>query len=324
MTEQVRRATRLVEIERRLRGSPRGLSVRELAEMLGYSARTIQRDINVLESELGVPLMEAPGRRWRLMPGSSPIGAVRFSIHEARAVYLATRLFLRHADERDPDGISALDKLADALPPGLGRFVRDAADELRERPANPGHTAHIRVLTNAWADSRRVLLRYRSAAHRGSVRQTTLDPYLLEPSATGAATYVFGFSEAHRSLRTFKLDRIVDAELTEELFTPPDLAEFRARIADSWSGAVVGDDQFDVVLEFSPAVAARVAETTWHRTQRLTPAPDGSLRFEVRLPSLLEFIPWVRSWGDAVLVVAPPQLREEIATSMQRAAARYA
>ncbi|MGD9933151.1 MAG: helix-turn-helix transcriptional regulator [Dehalococcoidia bacterium] len=323
MTEQVRRATRLVEIERRLRSNPRGLSVRELSEMLGYSPRTIQRDINVLESELGVPLMEAPGRRWRLMPGSSPIGAVRFSIHEARAVYLATRLFLRHADERDPDGVSALDKLADALPPGLGRFVRDAADELRDRPANPSHTDHIRVLTSAWADSRRVELHYRSATHR-SVRQTVLDPYLLEPSATGAATYVYGFSEAHKSLRTFKLDRIVEAHLTDELFSPPDVAELRARIAASWGGTVVGDDQFDVVLEFAPEVASRVAETNWHRSQRLTPAPDGSLRFEVRLPSLLEFAPWVRSWGDAVLVVAPSELRDDIAASMQRAAARYA
>jgi len=322
MTEQVRRATRLVEIERRLRSNPRGLSVRELAEMLGYSARTIQRDINVLESELGVPLMEASGRRWRLMPGTSPIGAVRFSIHEARAVYLATRLFLRHADERDPDGISALDKLADALPPGLGRFVRDAADELRDRPANPVHTEHIRVLTTAWADSRRVELHYRSAAHR-SVRQTMLDPYLLEPSATGAATYVYGYSEAHHALRTFKIDRIAEAHLTDEVFTPPDVAELRARIATSWGGTVVGDDQFDVVLEFSAEVASRVAETNWHRSQRLTPVEDGRLRFEVRLPSLLEFVPWVRSWGDAVLVVAPPELRDDVATSMRRASALY-
>jgi predicted DNA-binding transcriptional regulator YafY len=322
MTEQVRRATRLVEIERRLRQHARGLTVRELAEGLGYSTRTIQRDLNVLESELGLPLMEGNGRRWRLMPGSAPIGAVRFSIHEARAVYLATRLLLRHADEQDPDGVAALDKLADALPPVLGRSVREAADELRRRPEAPGYVDHLRTLTQAWAESRQVAIRYRSQTTRRP-RDTVIEPYLLEASATGAATYVYGFSQAHGELRTFKVDRIVQADLLDEHFALPDLADLNRRIALSWGGAVVGGDQVDVELEFDAEVAERVAETNWHPTQRLTRLDGGRLRFEVRLPSLLEFIPWVRGWADAVVVISPPELRTEVAESMRRAAARY-
>src|SRR5690349_18009712 len=121
-SEQVRRATRLVAIEDLLRRHRFGLSVREIAGALGYSTRTIQRDLAVLESELGVPLMQA-GRRWRLMPGSAPIGAVRFTLQEARAVYLAVRLLMRHADERDPDAVAALQKLAGAVPPVLSSHV---------------------------------------------------------------------------------------------------------------------------------------------------------------------------------------------------------
>src|SRR4051794_33204722 len=83
MKEQVRRAARLVAIEALLRRNPGGLTTRELAERTGYTARTIQRDISVLGDELGVPLMDAEGRRYRLMPGSTPIGAVRFSLQEA-------------------------------------------------------------------------------------------------------------------------------------------------------------------------------------------------------------------------------------------------
>ena len=41
------------------------------------------------------------------------LAPVHFTLHEARALYIATRLFLRHSDERDPDGISALEKLAE-------------------------------------------------------------------------------------------------------------------------------------------------------------------------------------------------------------------
>jgi proteasome accessory factor B len=267
--------------------------------------------------------MEGNGRRWRLMPGTSPIGAVRFSLHEARAVYLATRLYLRHADEQDPDGVAALDKLAEALPPDLGRFVVEAADELRRRPETPGYTEHLRTLTQAWAESRQVEIRYRSQQAREE-RTTILDPYLLEASATGAATYVYGHSHAHGMIRTFKVDRITDARILDEHFNLPDLGELRQRIANSWGGAVMGEDQFDIVLEFDASVADRVGETHWHQSQRLTRLPDGGVRFEARLPSLLEFVPWVRSWGEAVVALEPQELRAEIAESARKAAAHYA
>ncbi len=322
MTEQVRRATRLVEIEHRLRKNPQGLTVRQLADGLSYSPRTIQRDLNVLESELGVPLIDAPGRRWRLLPGSSPVGAVRLTLHEARAIYLATRLFLRHADERDPDGISALDKLADALPPALGRHVHAAAAELRERPADDRQVRVMRVLTECWADSHTVSMEYRSHSS-GATRTLLLDPYLLEAVASGAATYVIGFSHEHGENRTFRLERILSASRTEETFPPPDLDDLLARMGRSW-GVVYGDDQYDVTVDFSAEVADRLAETHWHPSQRLTPLDGGRVRFEAQLPSLMEFVPWVRSWGHAAVVVGPPELREEVARSLREAADQYA
>ena len=96
-----------------------------------------------------------------------------------------------------------------------------------------------------------------------------------------------------------------------------------AKLGDSWGGVVMGDDQFDIVLDFGPEVASRVSETNWHRSQSLTPLPNGGVRFELRLPSLMEFVPWVRSWGPAVKVVVPEELRSQIADSLRQAAAMY-
>lgn len=321
MTEQVRRATRLIEIERRLRANPAGLTVRELAEKTGYSTRTIQRDLNALESELGAPLVEGSRRRWRLMPGSTPIGAVRFSLHEARAVFLATRLLLRHADERDNDGISALEKLADALPPPLSGQVLATAANLKERPANEPQARVLRRLTEAWASSQTVAMRYRSQQAR-TMRDTELDPYLLEPSTNGAATYVIGFSHEHHQVRTFKLDRIVSVEFTGNHFQANDVEEITQKMTRSW-GVVFGDDEYEVTVDFAADVAHRIAETHWHPSQRLTPLEDGGVRLELRIPSFLEFVPWVRGWGPAARVVAPAELREEVATSLRDAAEQY-
>lgn len=37
----------------------------------------------------------------------------------------------------------------------------------------------------------------------------------------------------------------------------------------------------------------------------------------------MEFIPWVRSWGPDARVLAPAELRDEVASSLQAAAATY-
>jgi len=321
VTEQLRRATRLIEVERRLRGNPGGLTVRELADGLGYSTRTIQRDLNALESELGAPLLEAPGRRWRLLPGSTPIGAVRFSLHEARALYLAARLMLRHANERDSDGLSALAKLADALPPPLSRQVHTTVARLKDKPESAAQARVLRSLTEAWAASQTVAIRYRSQQAR-AMRETALDPYLLEPSTTGAAVYVIGYSHEHGQIRTFKLDRIVNVEATGRVFHANDVNEITEKMSRSW-GVVFGDDEYEVIVDFAQDVADRVAETHWHPSQRLTQREDGGVRLELRLPSFLEFVPWVRSWGPAAVVVAPEELRAEVARSLQLAAQQY-
>lgn len=322
MTEQVRRAGRLNLIEQQLRNHPQGRTVRELSESLDYSMRTIQRDLNVLESEMGVPLV-LEGRRWKTMPGSTPVGTVRFTLQEARVIFLATRLYLRHTGRSDPDGIAALQKLAGALPPALADYLAAAVHQLKALPAPGASLAVIRNLTQAWAEGRRVTLRYRSQRGR-RIRQTTLDPYLIEPTSSVSATYVIGFSHAHGQVRTFKIDRIVSADISDETFEPGNIQALLAQISHSWGVVFNGEEERRIVIDFTPAVADRVGETTWHPSQRLTVLDGGGVRLELSLPSLLEFVPWVRSWGADACVVAPDELRQEVSESFRAAAAQYA
>jgi len=325
MTSQISRASRLIELDRLIRGRPRGLTVKELADKVGCSARTIQRDIQALQDEpLYVPL-EVEGRRWKTMSGAPSLAPIRFTLQEARAIFLATRLFLRYADEQDPDGISALDKVADALPQTIGSQVKWTADQLRSRPQKGAQTDALRKLTEAWAQSQTVTVRYRSAASP-EAHTFDLDPYFLEPSTSGAATYILGFSHRHQAVRSFKLDRFEDVALTGRPFVAADVREAVERMSHSWGGVVVGegDDEYHVVIEFSAGVASRVAETRWHQSQELTHLPGGGVRLALRLPSLLEFIPWVRSWGPDARVMAPEELLEPVARSMREAAALYA
>lgn len=320
MTEQTRRATRLIEIERKLRQRPQGFSCRELSRELGYSQRTIQRDLLDLASELNVPLMDAPARRYRIMPGASPLAPVRFTLQEARAVYLASRLYARHSDEQDPDGVSALEKLAETLPETIGRQMMHTARAIQQRPAHKAYTEVMRRLTDAWATSHTVAMSYRSS-HAKKAKMLHLDPYLLEPLQFGA--YVVGFSHEHGEVRTFKVDRIQSVALQPETFSPRDVDQIVEQLGQSWGVVYGGEEQYDITVDFTPSVATRLRETTWHPAQKLTDLPDGGVRFEVRLPSLLEIEPWVRGWGHEALVQGPSELRDRVADSLRKAVARY-
>jgi predicted DNA-binding transcriptional regulator YafY len=74
------------------------------------------------------------------------------------------------------------------------------------------------------------------------------------------------------------------------------------------------------VLRFTPAVAARVLETTWHPTQRVEAADDGSLTWRATVAGTIEVRLWILSWGDDVEVVEPETLRLDVASTHRRAA----
>ncbi len=320
MTEQTRRAARLLEIERLLRKRPLGWTTGELAAEFGYSQRTMQRDIGVLESELRVPLT-LDGRRYSIMPGAAPLAPVRFTLQEARAIFLATRLSVKVSDDRDSDWITAVEKLAEALPERVANHLQAAADQFRARPVQRDQAEALRVITESWASSQTVVIRYRSQQAQ-EPRLLHLDPYFLEPSAMNYSVYVVGYSHEHGEVRTFKLDRISHAERTGRGFTARGLDETWERMAQSWD-IVMGGDDYEICVEFNGAAAKRVAETTWHPTQRLSPLGGGRVRLEVRLSSLFEFVPWVLRWGDEAEVISPPELRAQVATTLRTAARRY-
>lgn len=320
MTQATRKATRLIELQRLLRRHPQGLTVQELADILGYSARTVQRDLLDLEADLRQPVIRN-GRRVRLSSDSAPLAPVRFTLQEARAMYLASRLFMRFADEFDPDGASAMEKLAEALPEPLATQVVATAQILQSRPGKPAQTRVLQQLTLCWAEARTAHIVYQSQG-KGTTKSVHLDPYLLEPSSTGAATYVIGYSHEHEAVRTFKIDRIESATPTDRHFAMPDTRALATKISESW-GVMFGDESYPVVVDFLPEVAARVAETNWHATAQLEHLDGGGVRLKLTLPSLVEFVPWVRSWGHTAIVREPAELRRQVAESLSRAAQLY-
>ncbi|HEU5090815.1 MAG TPA: WYL domain-containing protein, partial [Roseiflexaceae bacterium] len=178
----------------------------------------------------------------------------------------------------------------------------------------------LEIITRAWADRRRVLMRYRAAS--GDITEREVCPYFLEVSRSEPASYMIAYDALRDALRTFKLERIVEAEMLDESYAIPESFDPYTHLASAWG--VVDDAEVEVRLRFSPAVASRVKESTWHHSQRVADLPDGGCEITMQVGGTREMRSWVLGWGAEVEVLAPEHLRRELREHAERMLAMYA
>lgn len=316
------RSVRLAYLQCLFYRNPAGYSASELARLCEVSHRTINRDLEELAAEpFRLPFVQEDGWRWRLMEGHRfTLPPVRLSLQEAAALYLAARLLDRLSDEPNPYVGRALLALANVLPTEVGQQIqRVASSHLGEAGATFARV--FEVITLGWATGRKVRIRHR-ALHGRNVHEYVVCPYLIEPSAVGYAAYVIGQASYFDAVRTFKLERILEAELLDETFEVPEAFRDAGLLSRAW-GVMYGEETVEVVLRFTPSVAGRVKESRWHASQRVEDCADGGCVLRVAVPHTLEMKPWIRGWGPDCEVLAPEGLREEIAGEMRRAADSY-
>lgn len=324
---------------------PKGLTVKEMAQMFGVTPRTIQRDIQALE-DAGVPLTDdsedIPRYYVQLGPETMDDEAsydsrkdkearlsiiegyflppLKLTLHSATAIYLAARLLMRHTDESSSHVISALRELCSALPSTIGRALALAVDQMARGREDLDARHVFETLALAWDTGRKVAIRYQSLK-RSSQSSYTLHPYFIEPAERGN-TYVVGYVEERDAVMTFKLDRIRHATLLNATFDEPTDSYPSEVLKQSW-GIVFGEELVEVVLRFSPSVARRVDETRWHPSQKREITEDDGRILRLKISGTLEIEPWIKSWGSAVEVLAPESLRQRFIDEATALARQY-
>jgi len=316
------RAARYLQIAMQLHGHPDGISAQAIAERIGVSKRTVYRDLQAMDRDAALPIWQDKGR-WGLDAGAflPPLALTR---DEAMTFFLAARLLARASDERDTELIGAFVKLANILPPVLAGHLRATVDTYATTARNERFTRIFRVLTQAWAERRVVEIEYGPGVYdqaKGPQRRR-VRPLAIEPSALTRAIYLIGFDEQRQARRTFKVERILEASLTPETFDEDAGATFAAELLRAWD--VITDQPIErVVVRFSPEVAQRVGETTWHPSQETSLGPDGWLTWSARVAGLQEVRLWILGWGGDAEVVEPAALRERVRDELDAAVARY-
>jgi proteasome accessory factor B len=316
------RTARLVRVAHLLYQHPRGLSAREIAHRTGVSHRTVNRDLRALDEEIGVPVWEEGGRYGTEAAGFLP--PLSLTLPEAVTLFLSARLMARYEDKRDRHVLSAFGKLATVLPAPIAQHVHATIPVMASKPRDESYEHIFGLLAMAWAEGRRVKIGYPFAHPDGRVfvNERTVAPYYLEPNPGGHSCYLIAHDGFTDKVRTFKVERIQRAELTDEPFEIPPTFDASSRLASAWT--VSDEEPVEVRIRFhDPEAAARARENRWHSTQRASEDAEGRLELAFTVGGITEITPWVLSWGDAVEVLGPAELRARVARTAVTLADRY-
>ncbi len=288
-------------------------AVGDLSKMFGTSRRTIFRDLNELQA-IGVPYRyDAKAGGYAIDPEFF-LPPVDLNLQEALSL-----LLLAHEASKQiqlpfkRSALLAALKIENNLPVKIRQYCNSA---LRNISAKAAAQAPMDLLDQTFAqlqkailNRRRVSVRYHSLFD-GKIIELELCPYHLLYNCR--AWYVLGFSDLHKSVRTFKLSRIRDLTMTDKCFLGGDKFDLADYLGRAWSMIPEGRI-YDVKLRFLPKVAENVTEVQWHSTQKAARNPDGSAIIEFRVDGLGEITWWILGYGDQVQVLAPKILRTRVA-----------
>ncbi len=273
-----------------------GTTASELAEKFEVSTRTIYRDIEAL-SGAGIPVYTEPGRNGGiyLLPGYT-LNKALLSEEERREVLTAIQSMSAagyHSGEETLTKLSALFhvNMGDWLEVDFSRWGKSTSDNTK-----------FETLKQAVIQHREVKITYENTS--GERMERIVQP--LKLSYKSKEWYLKAFCLERQDFRLFKLNRIMQLELSEQIFTPRPYPQQNDNSQES--------DQ-RIVLLFSKEMAYRVYDE-FDETQ-IEHQPNGDMIVSAKMPVNAWLIGYLLSFGTQVEIMEPEYLKEILAAQVE-------
>jgi proteasome accessory factor C len=292
-----------------------GVRLEQLARALGVKSGEVLEDLEEATarsyyhpagSAEDLQIM-VDGGRVRVWTGGEFRRPRRLSPQECLALSLGLRVLAAEADEARRPEIEALAKRLEA---SVGPASEEAESAGAAWDVEVGNDGFRGVLAEAVRLRRRCRITYLKPGDERPAERW-IAPYRLVYD--DGVWYLLAHDRGRDGIRVFRLDRVLEAEMTDESFELP---------ADFEAGAFLAEDgrPFRPVGEpawvrYSPRVARWVRERTGAE-----PDADGSVTVRHAVADPHWFIRHVLRYGSEAVVLRPPELRERVARAAERIA----
>lgn len=308
------RLTRLLQLVPWLLARP-GISMHETAEHFGVTEQQLVDDLNLL-------ICSGPGQFhgelldiWYDDEGGitvqDPLSLtrpLRLTAEEASALLAGLRLLSQVPGGQDSQTVAEVTATLEAAC-GASAAAATALDVAVDPTLDP---AVVAAVERAWTEGRVVHLRYAGATRDQETERDVVPAALL---SLDGRPYLSGWCRRAGAMRTFRLDRVLSAEVLEERATVP----ADAVGPDLGSGALRPDGP-TLTLDLAPG-ARWVADE--YPVDSVTTSPDGGIRVELPVSDQRWVVRLLLRLGGSATVVSPAETAAAVAQEARQALAAY-
>lgn len=300
-----------------------GPNCSSMARRLEVSAKTIQRDIEYMRDQMGLPIeYDAAGFRYYYSRAVSSFPLVQVGEGEVLALFLAQQAlqgFIGTSLEQPLR--TAIAKIAAAM----GDLVSVSLDDFASGVSfvHSGiasvDAAVFQAVQEAVVEQLSLCFVYRKAGGQPEELRR-VQPYHL--ACVKGAWYLFGHDEDRAAMRTFALSRFVRIVGTGGRFERPAGFSISRHLVNSF-GVFTGSGHYQVRIAFKAEVAHLISERIWHPRQQIQAGDNCDIVLSMQLSDLTEVANWVLGWGGFARVLEPDELKDRVLEMAQSVSSQY-
>jgi predicted DNA-binding transcriptional regulator YafY len=267
------------------------LQMRDERLSIGFSLRTLQRDIKDIRMTFGVDIEYSKSNKGYFISQGE----------------MENMNFQRMMEAFD---------LFNSL-----NLARDLNPFILLEKRKPQGTENLYVLLHAIKNQLKVKFTYQKFWEEEASNRMT-DPYALKEFKN--RWYLITKDNKDNKVKTFPLDRVTNLEITNQTFTTP--KEYNAEESFRYSfGIISPDDQApqEVVLSFDSVQGKYIKSLPLHETQEVLVDNENELQIRLKLWITHDLFMELLSYGAEMKVLKPKRLRNEIKNAHERAFKQY-
>lgn len=304
------------------------VSIPDLLAELEVSLATLKRDLEFMRLYLNAPIIfdrELKAYRFDKMNLDGPryeLPGLWLNSAEVHALLAANHLLENIEPGLLGQHVAPLKHrlmtllVQEGVDPNLIRQRIRLVSSLKRHPLS----RHFEVIARATLDGLRLLVSHHNR-HTGQTTCRELSPQRLTHYREN--WYLDSWCHAREDIRSFAIDAMVEVELLTEKARRIDEKTLSARL-DSGYGIFNGSTPQWAVIDFNPRRAQWASRIIWHEQQQATWLDNGCYRISLPFHDDRELLNDILSYGQDVVVKAPPSLQAKVVASYREALAQYA
>ncbi|MFB4158936.1 helix-turn-helix transcriptional regulator [Geomicrobium sp. JSM 1781026] len=321
MAEKTNKAGRLLDILRILNEEEK-VTASVLAERFHVSERTIYRYMRELE-EMGIHYVTNHHEGYQLV--STPNYPNRLLTMQEWVALTVFPIFQPGIAEDHPTYNSAIRKLKTLTNEDqqqMTNFREELGGRIRfhDQHGDPDRNHIMAAMIEAITENRVLDITYYTIS-RDTRTERKIHPYYIIPR--GGHLYITAYCATREGFRIFRLDRIETIGVTKETFSISPDFNIDEYLENRWTIFADDEEATTFVVRFAADIARYVTEVQFYTETELEKQPDGALLLKTTIRSKKEFLRWVRGFGTDAQVLAPHDVRKQLAAEFKEQVDRY-